>query len=204
MKIDKLLFLGLLITFLTSCKSTNCINNPNKWSSEQISKWFDQKAWLGKTELQCGSSFDKNEFFILYHKNKARWDLAFDFLKHADLSSLTVGVHELDGLNAFVKVTEYNTQSPNRVLFEKHEKYADIHYVVSGSENIQLAALAGATLKKPYDAEKDISFYNATENQTFLGIPGTFFIILPNELHRPGMNVKESIGVKKIVVKIKV
>ncbi|MBK5261761.1 MAG: YhcH/YjgK/YiaL family protein [Peptostreptococcaceae bacterium] len=157
---------------------------------------------MGQTELQADPSFDQREFAIQYNKNKARWDKAFDFLKHEDLSSLTVGVHELDGQNVFVKVTEYDSKNREDVLFEAHRDYTDIHYIVTGVD-IERAALADAIIKTPYNAEKDIVFYEAKENQTLLGKRGTFFIIFSNDPHRSGIKVDKSVWVKKIVVKIK-
>lgn len=204
MKINTLIIASLLVIFIMGCTSNNNIRSPEKWSKEQVSEWIDKKEWLGPTELQPDSAFDKKEFAIRYQKNKAWWDKAFNFLKHEDLSSLSVGVHELVGKDVFVKVTEYNTKTPEEVPFEAHKDYADIQYVVSGTEYIEWANLPAASVKTPYDAVKDIEFYDAKESKIATGKPGTFFIILPNELHRSGINVEESVSVKKIVIKVRI
>jgi beta-galactosidase beta subunit len=75
---------------------------------------------------------NKKEFAIQYNKNKDRWDKAFNFLKHEDLSALRVGTHELDRMNVFVKVTEYFSKNPEKVLFEVHRNYSDNQYIISG------------------------------------------------------------------------
>lgn len=203
MKLSATILTGLLITFAIGCTSKNNLSLPEKWSKEQVSKWFGKKTWLGQTGLQPDTSLNKKEFAVRYNKNKVWWDKAFDFLKHEDLSALSVGVHELDSQNVFVKVTEYNSKNHEDVPFEAHKDYSDIQYVVSGTEYIEMADLSSATVKTPYDATKDIIFYDAPAKQTLVGKPGIFFIIFPNELHRSGIKVGESIGVKKIVIKVR-
>ena len=203
MRIIKLLSTGILLVLMTGCASKSNLNNPEKWSKEQVSEWFNKKDWLGQTNLQVDTSFDKKEFAIHYFKNKEWWDKAFNFLKTEDLSAISVGVHELDSQNVFVKVTEYNSKNREDVAFEAHKEYSDIQYVVSGTEFIELADLSGASLKTPYDQTKDIVFYDARERETHIGKPGTFFLIFPEELHRSGIKVEEIAPVKKIVIKVK-
>ncbi len=203
MKIKTLLLSGFLIAFLISCKSTNNSSNPEKWSDKQVSTWFNQKEWLGQTELQVDSSLNKREFAVQYIKNKERWDRAFNFLKHEDLAATSVGTHELDSQNVFVKVTEYYTKDPAMVLFEAHRNYSDIQYVISGTEFIQLAPTASVTSKIPYDSAKDIEFFEAKDIKSLPAKPGTFFIIFPTEVHRPSIMDNDSIWVKKIVIKVR-
>jgi biofilm protein TabA len=203
MKINKLLSTGVLLVVLTGCASTGNQNNPEKWSKKQATEWFNKKDWLGQTNLQVDTSFNKNEFAVRYFKNKVWWDKAFNFLKNEDLSALTVGVHELDSQNVFVKVTEYNSKNREEVAFEAHKEYSDIQYVVAGTEFIEMADLSGASLKTPYDQTKDIVFYDGRERESHIGKPGTFFIIFPNELHRSGIRVDTIAPVKKIVIKVK-
>jgi biofilm protein TabA len=203
MKIYKTILTGIIIAFVISCTSNTNIKTPEKWTKKQVAEWFDQKEWLGQTELQVDTSFDKKEFAIRYFTNKERWDKAFNFLKHEDLSALNVGVHELDSQNVFVKVTQYDSKNQEDVLFEAHKDYSDIQYVVAGTEYIEWAALSSANLKTPYNPEKDIVFYESGASQTRVAKPGTFFIIFPDELHRSGIKVGESVPIKKIVIKVK-
>jgi YhcH/YjgK/YiaL family protein len=203
MKIHKLLLTGMLIVVMTGCNSNSNQNSPEKWSKEQATEWFNKKDWLGQTNLQADTSLDKKEFAVRYFKNKERWDKAFNFLKNENLSAITVGVHELDSQNVFVKVTEYNSKNREEVAFEAHKEYSDIQYVVSGTEYIEMADMKGASLKTPYDQTKDIVFYDAKERETHIGKPGIFFIILPDGLHRSGIRVDTIAPVKKIVIKVK-
>jgi biofilm protein TabA len=204
MKIRKSILTGILIILIVGCSSNNNSKSPEKWSKKQVSEWFDKKEWLGQTELQSDTSLDKREFAVQYNKHKEWWDKAFNFLKNKDLSALSVGVIELDSQNVFVKVSEYNTKDPETTPFEVHKAYADIHYVISGTEDIGRAVSATAVLKTPFDAEKDVALYEAAENQSLVAKPGIFFIIFPNELHRPGIKIGESVWVKKIVIKVRI
>lgn len=178
-------------------------DSPEKWTETELSEWFNQKDWLGETNLRPDLSINKKEFAIQYYKNKERWDKAFAFLENEDLSALKVGVQELDGKNVFVKVTEYYSKDPSIVPFELHKNYADIHYVISGVEDIGSADISAASERTQYDSIKDIQFYNADRSENHFAKPGTFFIFFSNELHRQGLRVKDSILVKKIVIKIK-
>jgi YhcH/YjgK/YiaL family protein len=192
-----------LIILITGCVAKKHNKNPENWTDRQVSEWFDKKDWLGQTALQPDSSIDKKEFAIQYNRNKERWDKAFHYIKDKDLSALSVGEYELDNQKVLVIVSEYNSKSPEVALFEEHEDYIDIHYVVSGSEYIELGDQSTAKLKKPYDEEKDIAFYEAKEKKILLAKPGIFFIIFPGELHKPGIKVEESNPVKKILIKIR-
>lgn len=196
----------LAILFLMiGCTSDQRAEKPENWSEDQASEWFDQKDWLGQTELQPDPSIDKKEFAVRYHQNKERWDKAFAFLKDEDLSAIEVGNHELDGKNVFVIVSEYNSKNPEDAQYEAHKNYTDLQYVVSGTEYIGLADLSATTVKTPYDEERDIAFYNVEEGkgQNLLAQPGTFFIFFPKNAHRPGMKVEDNASVKKVVIKVR-
>jgi biofilm protein TabA len=203
MKIIRTILVPVLIIFVSGCATNGNLKNPEKWSKEQASEWFNKKEWLGQTNLQADTSFDKKEFAVRYFKHKEWWDKAFNFLKTQDLSAISAGVHELDSQNVFVKVTEYDSKNREDVAFEAHKEYSDIQYVVSGTEYIEMAELSGATLKTPYDPAKDIVFYDAKETETHIGKPGIFFLIFPEKLHRSGIKVGEVVPVKKIVIKVR-
>lgn len=195
----------LLVIFfiIFGCTSGQRAENPENWSEDQASEWFDQKDWLGQTELQPHPSIDKKEFAVRYHQNKERWDKAFAFLKDDNLSAVDAGNHELDGKNAFAIVSEYNSKNPEDAQYESHKNYTDIQYVISGTENIGLTDLSSTSLKTPYDEERDIAFYNVEDGQNLHAHPGTFFIFFPQDAHSPGMKVEDNVPVKKVVIKVR-
>jgi YhcH/YjgK/YiaL family protein len=193
----------LLLSILMGCTSNHRTENPENWSEEQTTKWFDQKEWLGKTDLQPDASIDKKELAIQYHRNKARWDKAFSFLKEKEQSVLEVGDHEIEGKDVFVKASEYNSKNHQDAHYEAHTYYTDIHYVVSGTEYIGLAGLEDGTIRTPYEKERDITFYDVKRGRNLLAKPGTFFIFFPKDAHCPGMKVNENVPIKKIVIKVR-
>ena len=144
---------------MVGCTSDQRAENPENWSEDQVSEWFDQKEWLGQTELQPDPSIDKKQFAIRYHQHKDRWDKAFAFLKNEDLSAIEVGNHEIDGKDVYVIISQYNSKNSEDAQYESHKKYTDIQIVISGTEYIGLTDLSSTSVKTPYNEERDIAFY---------------------------------------------
>ena len=136
-------------------------------------------------------------------QQKERWDKAFNYLKNEDLSALAPGIHEIEGMDVCA-FAEYNSKNHEDTKYEGHEKYTDIHYVVSGTEYIGVQDLSASKVMTPYNAEHDITFYEASKGVHLLGKPGIFFIFFPNDFCTvPGMKVENNIPVKKAVIKVK-
>jgi len=194
----------LLLSYITiGCKSNQRPENPAEWTEDQVLEWFDEKEWLGETELQPDPSVNKKEFAIRYHQQKERWDKAFEFLKNEDLKGIEVGTHEIDGKDVYVIVSQYNSKNHEDAKFESHRKYNDIHYVVSGTEYIGVQDLSASKVMTPYNEVRDIAFYHPEKSVQLLGAPGNFIFCFPNNVHSPGMKVVDSVPVKKVVIKVK-
>ena len=197
------LFFVLVFFLVSGCNSNTRVQNPEQWSESQAAEWFDQKEWLGQTELQPHASIDRKDFAVRYHRNPERWDKAFAFLKNEDLFDIQTGTYELDGKDVYAIVQEYNSKSPEEAQYESHKVYTDLQYVISGEELIGLTDISSISVKTPYDESKDIMFYNSEKGQTLMAKPGTFFLFFPDDAHRPGMKVTESTPVRKVVIKVK-
>lgn len=61
-------------------------------------------------------------------------DTAIHYIKEHSLNDLKKGRNEVDGDFAFINCFEYETLPEEKTAFEAHEKYADIHMVISGEE----------------------------------------------------------------------
>lgn len=194
----------VLISFLGLMGSTGA-QDPSKWSSKQINKWFEKGEWLNGWTVKPDPSINKKEFAISYFKNKARWDKAFTFLKSNDLSKLEIRRYDIDGDNLYAPVSEYVTKNVEDAKFEAHQKYIDIQYIISGTE---LMSVAPMSMKKdvttPYDATKDVGFMTVTKCSDYKATSANFFIFFPSDIHRPSVKVGDNSNVKKIVVKVKV
>ena len=195
-------FLILMLTFLfiQSCKNST---DPSVWSDEKISKWYESKDYLNGWNVTPDESINKREFAIDYFNNKERWDKAFEYLRTTDLKNLEVKRHDIEGDNLFAIVSEYLTKNEEDAKFESHRKYADIQYVIIGSEKMSVSpeAKKGEVLT-PYDESKDLEFMTVTESSDHIATPEKFFLFFPSDLHRPSVKVSENEQVKKVVVKV--
>ncbi|MBK8278607.1 MAG: YhcH/YjgK/YiaL family protein [Saprospiraceae bacterium] len=75
------------------------------------------------------------------------------------MADVQAGTHPLDDQNVFVKCTAYFSKDRDKVLFENHKNYADIHYVGTGTEYIELG-LHWRRRKTPLQRGKRYSFLN--------------------------------------------
>jgi biofilm protein TabA len=201
MKYKLLLNILLLTAIGTTALAQNA--DPATWTNKQVKQWFSKADLFSKTLLKPDTSINKREFAVRYYKHKDLWDKAFAFLRDSDLASLTLGVHELQGKDLFVKVTQYQTKEPEYAPFESHTKYSDIHTVVSGIEYIEVSAPAVSAVKVPYDEAKDTQLYTVSASHRLLARPGTVFLLFPDNLHKQGVRTGISTLVRKIVIKVK-
>lgn len=137
-----------------------------------------------------------------------RWNKAWAFLFNTDLSQLTVGKHLIDSNRVFALVTEGETKEKSDDRWEIHQHYADIHYVIDGSEEIGMASAKNAKEVKPYDAGKDITFYRL-KGRFYHADTSSYFIFFPRkDAHQPGVKQESRLNAqapekfKKLVIKI--
>ena len=128
---------------------------------------------------------------------------AFDFLASFDPSTPD-SKFPIDGDAVHVMVQSYATKPAAEKKWESHRRYLDVQYVVSGRELIHVAmidTLGGAT---EYSDAKDIIYYDGPRgaSSSLLVEAGHFAIFLPQDGHKPGVQVDASSDVKKVVVKV--
>ncbi len=124
-----------------------------------------------------------------------------EFLAQTDVESLAPGKYEIDGKNLYFNVLEYETKAPN--LFEAHDKYADLQYVVKGRERMDYAPRALCKAETEYDEVKDVFKLSAEEFIPISVKAGEFAIFFPDDVHRPNVTDGEVTSNKKLVFKIK-
>lgn len=125
---------------------------------------------------------------------------AIKFLKSTDLSILELGKIELKGSDLVVNVAQTAPKTKEQAKLETHNKFIDIQIPLSGVE------VMGYTPGKdcvpanaPYNAEKDITFFEGLAESYIPVKPGMFAIFFPQDGHAPGVS---ETGVKKIIVKV--
>lgn len=132
-----------------------------------------------------------------------RYAKAVDFLKNNDLKALEPGKYEIDGKNVYANVVSYTTIPWEDAKFEAHENYTDIQYVIEGSEVMTYAPVDQLTLSVPYNAEKDVMFFDNSNPGLQIAVnEGEYLIFQPWDGHKPKAANGEPAPVKKVIVKI--
>ncbi len=142
--------------------------------------------------------YDSTQNHALYERNE-RYKKAFEFL--LGYSSQAPGRYEIcDGVYAMVQ--ERSTEPAEKRQFEAHRRYADIQYCVEGSETIGVSLDKDFEVSVPYNAERDIEFYEGRGRDVALMPmrPGHFLLLYPHDFHMP--LIGDGGRVRKIVVKV--
>jgi YhcH/YjgK/YiaL family protein len=128
-------------------------------------------------------------------------DQALKFLSEttrAEFAQRDLGRHtispELDCI-----VDEYQTQSSEGKLYEAHQKYIDVQFIVSGEEYMGVAPLTNQTPEQAYNPEKDFALYKVA-GQMFKVKAGMFVIFFPTDIHLPSIGTPAK-NVRKVVMK---
>ena len=119
------------------------------------------------------------------------------------MAELAVGRYDL-GYGTYAQVQHYTTLDRNEVLFETHDYYLDIHYMVKGIEYIGIVAREGLVNEIPYAPDNDIEFYKEPETSGGVVLhEGEYCIVGLEDGHKPRcIEGEKAIDVIKIVVKV--
>lgn len=141
----------------------------------------------------------------LYFSVNPGFETAFKFLEKAAAEDLPVGRYELDGDRVFAMVQAYDTKPSEAGVFEGHENYIDVQFIVSGVECIEFMDIGKAAVKTPYDPAKDAAFFeNSPLSGNAVFEAGEYGIFFPHDIHKPGRIYGQTpCPVKKVVVKVK-
>ena len=145
----------------------------------------------------------------LYKGLSPALDTALEFIAAARLpldNGTTLLPH---GVKAIV--SEYVTKERNPKGYEAHLKYADVQFLLAGSEHLRCCPLEFLTPATDYDEAGDCRFYNEP-SPSAPGAPsvalrlgsGYFAVVFPDDAHIPQLAVAEPEAVKKVVVKVPV
>ena len=191
-----------IATLLLGASMCNSSSHPTKWSDKELNDWFDSGKFLNGLQMSPDQSIDRRSFAIHYYDHKVIWDKAFAFLKSADLVNAPLGRIELEG-DLFATVSEYFPKDREGTLFEAHQKYIDIQFIIAGKELMDVAPLKNVTITNLYDPEIEALFGTVPSFSTLKASPGRLFIFFPDDAHRPSMKDGiDSIFVRKVVVKV--
>lgn len=125
---------------------------------------------------------------------------AIAIIESGKIDSYEVGHHDL-AEHISVNVMEYETKETG--IFESHHKYIDIHYLISGIEEIETADEENIVVTEQYNDEGDYVLGKG-EGKKYRINEKHFFVVMPGEAHLPGLLIDKPEKVKKAVVKVRV
>ena len=116
-----------------------------------------------------------------------------------------VGRVDVDGDNLFLLLNDYQTRAAEDALFEAHQKYIDVMYMVEGEEVIYVKPTETlSAVTQPYDPEKDVLLAKLDCDATPVRlVAGSFIVLFPQDAHAPACYASAPQSVKKIIGKIK-
>jgi YhcH/YjgK/YiaL family protein len=132
---------------------------------------------------------------------------AFAFLRTDTIHGLPDGRTDIDGDRVFALTQRYETAVTHDPLFECHQKYIDIQFIVSGEEVIDWAPAERMSITEAYDARKDICFGTLPSGKwTPVHLQaGQLAVLWPEDGHAPRLATGRAPSpVMKIVVKVTV
>lgn len=69
---------------------------------------------------------------------------------------------------------------------EAHARYADVHFLIEGSEEIGIKQTADCrAVKEPFDPVRDLGFFGDAPDNWIALCPGDFLIVWPGQAHAP-------------------
>ncbi|MBR6426560.1 MAG: YhcH/YjgK/YiaL family protein [Clostridia bacterium] len=135
----------------------------------------------------------------LYYGLGARFETALKFLEnYSGKADERADMPVSDGV--MVKCRPYVTKPQSECSFEAHRKFADIHFVVSGSEKIGYAP-AGTLRIVSEDESKDMIRLEGSG----VNVPlekGDFMITFPDDAHMPCVENGSPVFCGKLVAKV--
>lgn len=137
----------------------------------------------------------KDEYSVKYPLN-----ICLNFAKKFVSENMEPGRYELeDGI--YCAASSSKLEKKEEFFFEAHKKYADLHYVIEGSQRM----LVGETSKMElvsYTEEKDFVKVVGEHQVEILQTPDTATAVFPEDAHALDPNYLPEKAVKKIIFKI--
>lgn len=132
-------------------------------------------------------------------------DLALSAVAAYTPENYQTGKEELDGDRVFLMRAQYETANPDKAVFEAHQQYVDVMYMVEGEETIYVKPTALLkNITKPYDPAIEALLADRDPDGTPVRLTaGSFVVLFPQDAHAPGCWVDAPATVKKIVGKVK-
>ncbi|WP_248929998.1 YhcH/YjgK/YiaL family protein [Paenibacillus hamazuiensis] len=127
-----------------------------------------------------------------------------EFLQSRDWESVEKGKYPIEGDLMFALVQELDTEPLAQRKPESHITHTDIQFLIRGEEKIGVCRWSPELVVAENRLETDdYALYDSVAGESELVLqPGQFAVFFPWDVHRPCCQVKESMPIKKVVVKI--
>jgi len=134
-------------------------------------------------------------------------DRALECLTDEFLETVGTEATHIDGQNLYASLNLFETQPDEKLFFEAHREYLDIHVPLAGEERMDIADTASLSLDEAASKpEKDFYAYSDKdpEHQSVILKRGDFLVAFPADAHRVKGRVNGACEVRKIVFKIRI
>src|SRR4051812_13421544 len=71
------------------------------------------------------------------------------------------GRYEIDGDGVVALVQSYQSKTTDFAVWETHQRYIDVQFIVEGAERMGCVGIDKACVKQSYDSQRDAAFYEA-------------------------------------------
>jgi YhcH/YjgK/YiaL family protein len=148
--------------------------------------------------------YDRFENLDLYCQPGTRLHRALVYVRDV-ASTVAEGRTELEGDRLYASVSTYDTSTREERRFEAHKKYIDVQAVLEGEECIDVSLEKDLPILEAYDDKKEVMFLRPPKEFASLVMQtGCLADFYPQDVHRPGCNLRDQRRVRKLVVKVQI
>ncbi len=123
-----------------------------------------------------------------------------DYINNNDLASMPTGKVLIKGNELYANFTVAKGKTKAEAKLESHDVMIDIQIPFNVPESMGYTPRTDLD-EQPYNAEKDITFYDGLAQQYITVHPGMFVILFPQDAHAPC--VSEASEIRKVIFKVK-
>lgn len=165
--------------------------------------WTLGKSWSNGFKAMPDVCTNLKEFYSQYHKNKAQWDAAFQWLAQTDLEHIPAGKHDIPGTALSVSVEDSANKPLDKCGSESHYHHIDLQYVVKGTERFGLLDHDSSYPNQAYKPDFMGYTYEVEKTMFIDSTPGRFFLFFPSDWHIAKVQTeKESQEIRVVVIKL--
>ncbi len=147
-------------------------------------------------DIPCAKPLD---FFECQNSKNKKIQRALDWLRYTDFHKLEDGRYEIEP-DIVATLCTKDLKTPENAKLESHEIFTDLQFLIDGEEGFGLKETAKcAEILKPYNPEKDITFYADAYDKVETLKAGQYIFLPPDCAHAPLIgNGKVRKGIIKI------